>query len=220
MLTDKRDPYSIARKRMINEQLVARGITDAKLLEIMSLVPRHEFVDDALKAQAYADAPQSIGSGQTISQPYIVALMTEALKLTGKETVLEIGTGCGYQTVILAKLAKQVYTIERVKSLAMAARQRLKNFNLKNIVIRVGDGTLGWPEAAPFDRIIIACAAPKIPENLVAQLAVGGLMVIPVTVAEGLQEMLRITRTPDGFKTENLGNCHFVPMIGKFAYEK
>lgn len=213
-----REDFTIARKRMINEQIMARGITDAAVLRVMEQLPRHLFVGEALKNQAYIDAPISIGEGQTISQPYIVALMTEALKLTGTERVLEIGTGCGYQTVILAKLAKQVYTIERFKSLGLSARSTFKQMGLRNIVIRIGDGSAGWPEAAPFDRILMTCASPNVPMRLIEQLSVGGILVAPVSAGTDQQKMLRLTKTQTGVDTQDLGDCRFVKLVGRFGY--
>lgn len=217
-----KDPYAIARKRMVQEQIVARGITDATVIDVMGRVHRHDFVDEALKNQSYSDAPQSIGEGQTISQPYIVALMTQALQLTGREKVLEIGTGCGYQTVVLAQTAGQVYTIERLKGLGMQARTRFKSYGLKNIVMRIGDGSLGWPEAASFDRILMTCAAPNVPENLLEQLSPGGMMVMPVAANEGYQNLLRIVKDLSGqsYRTEDLGSCHFVKLVGKKGYSE
>ena len=214
------DPFAVARKRMVQEQIVARGISDQRIIEVMGRVHRHDFVDEALKPQAYIDAPLSIGEGQTISQPYIVALMTQALLLRGKEKVLEIGTGCGYQTVILASTAGQVYTIERVKSLGMQARSRFKNYGLRNIVMRIGDGSMGWIEAAPFDRIMVTCAAPIVPETLISQLSPGGVMIVPVAVNEHHQNLLRITKDMAGqhTRTEDLGACHFVKLVGKKGY--
>lgn len=211
--------FEIAARRMIQEQIVGRGITDAKVIETMAQVPRHAFVDEALKSQAYIDAPLNIGEGQTISQPYIVALMTQTLKLTGKEKILEIGTGCGYQTTVLARMAGQVHTIERIKSLAMAARLRFKAFGLRNVVLRIGDGSFGWAEAAPFNRIIMACAAPVMPEPLLSQLAVGGMLVAPVDSGRGdVQDLWRVERSEQGYRSENLGPCRFVKLIGKHGY--
>lgn len=209
---------SVARKRMIAEQIVGRGIKDPRVIEVMGRVPRHIFVDDALRDQAYTDGPLNIGEGQTISQPYIVAFMTESLQLKGEEKILEIGTGCGYQTTILALLVKQLYTIERLKNLALKARSRFKKLGLKNIVMRVGDGSQGWKEAAPFDRVIVTCAAPVKPHELMEQLAVGGLIVVPVANKAGHENLLRITKLPEGFKTEDLGPCRFVKLIGKHGY--
>lgn len=213
------DPYMISRKRMVKEQLVDRGITDTRILDVMSQVHRHDFVDEALKRQAYIDAPLSIGESQTISQPYIVALMTQALQLTGVEKVLEVGTGCGYQTVILSHLCTKIYTIERFQSLGMEARTRFKHYGLKNVVLRIGDGSQGWPTEQPFDRILLACASPQVPEILIAQLAVGGKLVVPVTVSGGVQNLLRITKTGmKNYSTEDLGACHFVKLVGKYGY--
>jgi protein-L-isoaspartate(D-aspartate) O-methyltransferase len=213
-----REDFAVARKRMIHEQIIARGITDTSVLRVMEQLPRHLFVGEALKNQAYIDAPISIGEGQTISQPYIVALMTEALKLTGTERILEIGTGCGYQTVILAKLAKQVYTIERFKSLGLSARSAFKQMGLRNIVIRIGDGSAGWVEAAPFDRILMTCASPSVPMRLIEQLEVGGILVAPVSAGADQQKMLRLTKTQTGVDTQDLGDCRFVKLVGRFGY--
>jgi len=218
MVNEPDKEYAIAVKRMISEQILARGISDARVIETMTRVPRHLFVDDALKSQAYTDAPLNIGEGQTISQPYIVALMTERLNLTGTEKVLEIGTGCGYQTTILSRLVKQIYTIERIKTLALQARARFKMLGLRNVVLRIGDGSLGWKEAAPFDRILVACAAPIMPESLISQLTIGGFVVIPVESSGGNQDLWKVTKTPDGLKKENLGPCRFVKLIGKQGY--
>lgn len=216
-MVDERE-FAVAARRMIQEQIVARGIVDKRLIEVMASVPRHIFVDDALKAQAYGDMPLNIGEGQTISQPYIVALMTQALVLEGGEKILEIGTGCGYQTTILSRLAAQVYTIERIKSLAMAARARFKKLGLRNVVLRIGDGSLGWAEAAPFDRIIVTCAAPVMPDVLLDQLKVGGHLVAPVESQGDVQDLWRVTREASGYRSENLGPCRFVKLIGKHGY--
>lgn len=210
--------FAIARKRMIQEQILGRGISDTRIIQVMSELPRHLFVEEAMKNQAYTDGPLSIGEGQTISQPYIVALMTEALDLTGNEKILEIGTGCGYQTAILAKLSKQIYTIERIKSLGMEARGRFKTLGLKNIVLRIGDGSRGWQEAEPFDRILLACVAPNILKNLLQQLSPNGKMVLPVVLKEGTQNLVRISKQGKSYKTEDLGECRFVKLIGKHGY--
>lgn len=215
---DVRDDWAVARKRMVVEQIQARGITDQRLLNVMAQVPRHHFVDEALAVQAYGDHPLKIGQGQTISQPYMVAFMTEALRLSGGENILEIGTGCGYQTTILALLAKQVFTIERHQALALGARKIFRHFKLRNVIIRIGDGSLGWPEHAPFDRILMACVAPKLPKTLLSQLAPGGFLVLPVEDASGEQHLWRISRGPDGFVRENLGSCRFVPLIGRHGF--
>lgn len=214
------DAFAVARKRMVYEQILSRGVSDAGTLRAMADVPRHLFVDDALKNQAYTDAPLNIGEGQTISQPYIVGLMTQALGLSGRESVLEIGTGCGYQTTILAMLAARVFTIERFKSLAFAARRVFKTLQLTNVVMRVGDGSTGWPERAPFDRILIGCVAPSVPKELLAQLALGGCLVMPVAHVHGGQSLIRIRKAPDGLTREDLGACRFVKLIGRHGYRR
>ena len=221
MVIDERteQELSIARKRMLQEQVIGRDIKASRVIDVMGRVPRHIFVDDALRDQAYTDGPLNIGEGQTISQPYIVAFMTEALKLEGPERILEIGTGCGYQTTILALQGGQIYTIERLKNLALKARSRFKKLGLKNIVMRIGDGSRGWKDAAPFDRIIVTCASPELPSQLVEQLVVGGMLIVPVSNREGSQDLLRLTKTAKGFETENLGACRFVKLIGKHGYE-
>ncbi len=180
----------------------------------MAKVPRHLFVPEALWHQAYSDRPLPIGYGQTISQPYIVALMTEALELRGDERVLEVGTGSGYQAAILAELAKQVYSVERMPELAKRARRILDRLGYGNVLIRVGDGSKGWPERAPFDAIIVTAGAPKVPKALLQQLKIGGRMVIPVG-DEQSQELLKIVRLKDGFQQEELGGCRFVKLIGE-----
>jgi protein-L-isoaspartate(D-aspartate) O-methyltransferase len=211
--------FAIARKRMMTEQIIKRGISDQNVIEVMSQMPRHFFVDEGLRNQAYSDAPLSIGEGQTISQPYIVALMTQALALTGCEKVLEIGTGCGYQTAVLSKLVRQVYTIECVASLAMPARSRFKKMGLKNIIMRVGDGSLGWSENAPFDRILLTCAAPELVESLLMQLNPHeGIMVTPVAGDGDEQRLIRIVRQGLEDKKQDLGACRFVKLVGKYGY--
>lgn len=209
--------YEVARRRMIAEQIVARGVLDERVHLAMNHVPRHFFVEPALADQAYSDNPLGIGEGQTISQPYIVALMTSELKLKGNETVLEIGTGCGYQTSILAELAKQVYTIERIKPLALQARRTLKDLGYKNIVMRIGDGTHGWDAHLKFDGILVAAASPQIPEPLVAQLSDGGRLVIPIGDEQN-QNLMRVTRNGEKINTENLGPCRFVKLVGRFGW--
>ncbi len=220
MISDHSE-FAVAYKRMIKEQLLDRGIRNERVLDVMRKIPRELFVDEALKNQAYIDAPLQIGEGQTISQPYIVALMSESLQLQGHEKVLEIGTGCGYQTAILASLARQVYTIERFKSLGLKARERLIRLGLRNIVLRIGDGSYGWPEAAPFDAIIVTCAAPKIPDTYVQQLAVGGKLVIPVAVdkSETNQNLVLATKTPNGLTEKILTPCRFVKLVGTHGFE-
>ncbi len=204
---------------MVNYQLTARGITDSRVLDAMSRVKRHLFVPDEEKGFAYDDRPLFIGSGQTISQPYIVALMTEILDVKADHTILEIGTGSGYQTAILAELGREVYTIERIKALHTQAEERLTALGYKNIHYKLDDGTIGWKEHAPFDRIIVTAAAPEIPERLFSQLQVEGRMVIPVggKIRQDLQ--LVIKRSNGDRKIINHGGCLFVPLIGKEGWQ-
>jgi len=202
---------------MVKEQLEARGISNPRLLEAFRHVPRHLFVEEALQNQAYEDYPLPIGYGQTISQPYMVALMIDALRLTGKEKILEIGTGSGYQTALLAELAEEVFSIERIPTLAHRAISTLNRMKYFNVTIRIGDGTFGWPEKAPFDGIIVSAGAPEIPEVLKGQLAPGGRLVIPVG-SRSVQNLFRVTHTPNGFKTENLGGCTFVKLVGRYGW--
>jgi protein-L-isoaspartate(D-aspartate) O-methyltransferase len=214
------DRFKKQRHRMVETQILARGIRDPRVLLTMEKIPRHLFVDGGLIEQAYNDNPLPIGERQTISQPYIVALMTEALSLTGTERVLEIGTGSGYQTAILAELASQVFSIERIASLAAGARKVLDSLNLFNVAIRVGDGTYGWREEAPFDGIIVTAGAPKIPKIFIEQLAVGGRLVIPVgdRISQELCRVTRLSKDIDDIKTEDLGGCRFVNLIGEFGW--
>ncbi len=213
------DSLTAARERMVQTQLVARGISDPKVLYAMGKVPRHLFVEEALQSQAYGDFPLPIGEQQTISQPYIVAFMTEALGLTGEEKVLEIGTGCGYQAAILAELAPEVYSIERLYTLASRARQILGSLRYFNVKIKVGDGTLGWPEEAPFDAIIVTAAAPGIPKPLLDQLAMGGRLIIPVGDRSS-QTLDVVHKTPEGLEHDYRGGCRFVKLIGSYGWEK
>lgn len=203
---------------MVDTQLASRGIRQKEVLYAASIVPRHLFVDEALWSQAYTDFALPIGEKQTISQPYIVALMTEALGLTGKERVLEIGTGSGYQTAILSLLAEKVYTIERISKLAAKARLLFDELQCSNIVVRVADGTLGWADEAPFDAIIVTAASPDIPPAYIQQLKPGGRLVIPVGTEE-MQELVRITKRENGFDKEFLGGCRFVKLIGKNGFQ-
>jgi protein-L-isoaspartate(D-aspartate) O-methyltransferase len=201
------------RKRMVERQIRARGITDPKVLNAMLRVPRHLFVPDFVRDQAYEDYPLPIGSDQTISQPYIVALMTSLLELKGGEKVLEIGTGSGYQAAVLAEIAGKVYTIEILEELARQARETLSSLGYRNIEQRVGDGWVGWPEAAPFDGILVTAAPPKVPQALVDQLAMGGRLVIPV--GRTFQDLLVLTRTPAGVERKTVIPVRFVPMTGE-----
>ncbi len=206
------------RDRMVQTQLAARGIHDARVLEAMGKVPRHVFVEEAMRDQAYSDYPLPIGEKQTISQPYIVALMTEALELKGHEKVLELGTGSGYQAAILAELADRVFSIERIPSLAHRANQILQKLGYKNVIIRVTDGTLGWPEEAPFDGILVTAGAPRIPQPLVDQLAMGGRLVIPVGDRLS-QDLILVERTAEGIRKSSLGGVRFVDLVGKWGWE-
>ncbi len=211
--------FDIARKRMVENQILSRGIRDRRVIDAMLKVPRHIFVEEAMAAQAYNDNPLPIGEKQTISQPYMVALMSEMLELTGKEKVLEIGTGSGYQAAILATLADRVYTIERIRPLALRARKALDSLGYLNVNIKISDGTLGWKEEAPFDGILVTAGAPDIPRELVEQLAIGGRLVIPVG-DQFEQTLVRIVKGEDGSITrENLIGCRFVKLIGRNGWE-
>ncbi len=218
MKRKKNDIYERARRRMVDTQIIPRGVKDRRVIDAMLTVPRHLFVEEALQSQAYNDYPLPIGEGQTISQPFMVAFMTEALKLTGREKVLEIGTGSGYQSAVLSLLADKVYSIERISTLASRARRILDELHYSNIIIRIGDGTLGWPEEAPFDAIIVTAASPEVPPTYIEQLADGGRLVIPVGT-ELSQELLRITRKKNDTVVEDLGGCRFVKLIGKYGWK-
>ncbi|NIM00182.1 MAG: protein-L-isoaspartate(D-aspartate) O-methyltransferase [Acidobacteria bacterium] len=213
----ERDPYAELREQMVREQIAARGIGDERLLAAMRAVPRHELMPDDVRRHAYADYPVPIGEMQTISQPYIVAYMTEQLELAGDERVLEIGTGSGYQAAVLAELAAEVYTIEIVEPLAKRAAADLKKLGYENIHTRYGDGYRGWPEEAPFDAIIVTAAPGRVPEPLVEQLAVGGRMIVPVGAAR--QELILITRDEEGVHRQRLIGVRFVPMTGEVLEE-
>lgn len=207
--------FTIARRRMVAEQLLGNGITETGVLETMQKVPRHLFVEPALAAQAYSDTPLPIGEKQTISHPYIVAFMTEVLALQGRETVLEIGTGSGYQAAVLSCLCRRVYTVERHTYLAKRARRILDEIGCSNIQLKLGDGTLGWPEMGPFDGIIVTAGAPVLPARLKEQLSLGGRLVVPVGDKQQ-QVLLKITRTAeDRFEEEKFLGCRFVPLVGE-----
>jgi protein-L-isoaspartate(D-aspartate) O-methyltransferase len=205
--------WTAARMHMVDEQIAARDIKSPRVLEAMRRVPRHEFVPEAMRGSAYADSPLPIGYDQTISQPFIVAYMTEALALDATHKVLEIGTGSGYQAAVLGELAKEVYTIEIVAPLAERARRALSKLGYKNVHVRTGNGYLGWPEQAPFDRVMVTAAPDDVPAALVDQLKVGGLMAIPVGV--GVQELRILRRTASGLETLRTLPVRFVPMTGK-----
>jgi len=211
--------FSDKRRRMVREQIEAREIRDLKVLKAMEKVPRHLFVPEAMLDQAYEDTPLPIGHKQTISQPYTVAFMTEALELTGKEKVLEIGTGSGYQAAILAELAEEVYSIERIPELAEEVEKRLKNLGYQNIRIKVGDGTRGWIEESPFQAIIVTAGAPEIPSPLIEQLDNKGRLVIPVGDRYS-QTMIRVRKKDQEIIQESLGPFRFVELIGEYGHQE
>lgn len=204
---------------MVEEQLISRGIKDKRVLDAIGKVPRHLFLEEALWDRAYGDHALPIGERQTISQPYMVALMTEALELKGDERVLEIGTGSGYQTAVLAELTAKVYSIERIKVLAQKARTRLDDLGYLNIVIKVFDGTYGWPDEGPFDAVIVTAGAPSIPQVFIDQMKEGGRIVIPVGDRYS-QVLKKGIKTPEGIIATDLTACLFVPLIGVFAWKK
>ena len=194
-------------------------IADENVLEVMGRLPRHTFVPDALRSQAYKDNVLPISGGQTISQPFIVARMTELLELTGTEKILEIGAGTGYQTAILASLARKVFAIERLPYLADDANRRLQTLGFRNVTLRAADGTTGWDAHQPYDAILVAAGGPSIPEPLVNQLKIGGKLVIPVGDEHLKQTLIRVTRTANGYESENFGPCAFVPLIGQHGWQ-
>ncbi|MFQ5350673.1 MAG: protein-L-isoaspartate(D-aspartate) O-methyltransferase [Thermoanaerobaculia bacterium] len=207
------DPFVDLRRDMVDQQIRRRQVRAPNVLRAMEEVPRHRFVPEHQQSSAYVDAPLPIGDGQTISQPYVVALMTELLELEEGSKVLEIGTGSGYQAAVLSRIASEVYSIEIRQGLGEAARSLLEDLGYDNVQVRIGDGYQGWPEAAPFDGIIVTAAPERIPQPLVDQLRLGGKMVIPV--GRFLQELLVITRTEDGIQTREVAGVRFVPMIGE-----
>ncbi|MBW1742261.1 MAG: protein-L-isoaspartate(D-aspartate) O-methyltransferase [Deltaproteobacteria bacterium] len=210
--------FSRLREKMVTTQVEARGIHDHGVLEAMRKVPRHLFVGEALQDQAYGDFPLPIGQGQTISQPYIVAEMTQALEVTPDDRVLEIGTGSAYQTAILAELAFRVYSIERVRELFVGSRKLLDQLGYHNVILKCSDGTVGWPGESPFEAVIVTAGAPDVPEKLVQQLTVGGRMVIPVGDRFS-QTLLKIRRDEGGAHTTDLGGCRFVKLIGAHGWK-
>jgi protein-L-isoaspartate(D-aspartate) O-methyltransferase len=213
----EKDQYNEARRAMVEQQLRRRGIEDERVLQAMARVPRHRFLPSPGDPGAYADYPLPIGDGQTISQPYMVAIMTEALQLEGGEKVLEIGAGSGYQAAILAELARVVYSVERFPALAERALTRLVELGYENVTVVVGDGSKGYPEQAPYDRIIVTAASPKVADPWTEQLAEGGILLAPVGDRWG-QTLRRLTRREGKLEQENLGGCVFVPLIGEHGW--
>lgn len=212
-----KDPYTVKRQRMVAEQIRTRGIRNERLLAVMREIPRHRFVPSHLASRAYDDGPLPIGDGQTISQPYIVAEMTAALRLAGTEKVLEIGTGSGYQTAVLCRLAKEVVTVERISTLQASAEITLLELGVDNVRFRTGDGSMGIPDEAPFDRIIVTAAAPGVPAPLFEQLTEGGIIVIPIG-GRWEQDLVRVTKKSGKELKDFLGGCRFVPLIGKYGF--
>lgn len=211
--------YEKERSRMVDEQIAGRGVRDERVLAAMRKAPRHEFLPEAIRGMAYQDSALPLGESQTMSQPYIVALMTELLELQGTERVLEIGTGSGYQAAVLAELCEKVYTVERIKTLADKARATLDRLGYHRVAIKMYDGTYGWKDMAPFDAIMVTAGAPEVPAPLVEQLRVGGRMVIPVGERVG-QHLVKVVRTAEGFSTERSIPCMFVPLIGAFGWKE
>ncbi|OFW56306.1 MAG: protein-L-isoaspartate O-methyltransferase [Candidatus Solincola sediminis] len=207
------------RKKMLEEQIAGRGIKDSRVLAAMEKVPRHLFVPESMRDRAYEDSPLPIGGEQTISQPYMVAWMTDLLHIGKDDRVLEVGTGSGYQAAILCELAAYVYSIEKNPELAAGAEEMLRSLGYKNISIKVGDGTKGWPEEAPFDGIIVTAGAPSVPQPLLDQLAEGGRLIIPVG-SKTMQVLTVITREVGKFQAKQEGSCVFVPLVGRFGWQK
>jgi protein-L-isoaspartate(D-aspartate) O-methyltransferase len=210
---------TVLRRRMVEEQIRRRGVRDGRVLSVMKDVPRHLFVPEEMRHMAYEDEPLPIGEGQTISQPYIVAEMTTALGLSGTEKVLEIGTGSGYQAAVLARLCRDLVTIERIPSLSVKAQERLAALGIENVTFIVGDGSLGCPEQAPFDRILSTAASPSIPEPWVSQLSDGGILVLPLG-DRNEQKLTRVIRNGNRTETTVLGGCRFVPLIGTYGFHR
>ncbi len=212
--------FAAARERMVETQIVARGVSDPVLLAALRATPREAFVDPELRASAYEDRPLVIGERQTISQPYVVALMISAAELKPGDRALEIGTGSGYAAAVMSRVAARVYTVERHPALARAAQRRFDELHLDNIETRIGDGTLGWPEAAPFDAILVAASGPEFPEALKRQLGLGGRLVMPVGEDPGRQQLRKLARRgEDDYRLEDLGAVAFVPLIGAQGWD-
>lgn len=212
------DEMTMQRLRMVEKLRDHYKITDESVLDAMAKLPRHLFVSEAIKSQAYKDNALPISSGQTISQPFIVARMTELLELSGQEKVLEIGAGSGYQTAVLASLARKIFAIERLPSLVDEANRRLQMLGFRNFTLKAGDGTEGWDTYKPFDAILVAAGGPSVPETLVQQLKIGGKLVIPIGEDQRKQNLIRVTRTESSYRTENFGPCAFVPLIGEHGW--
>jgi len=213
------DPYQVRRAALVDE-LAGDGIDDRRVLDAMRKVPRHELVPADERASAYQDRPLPIGEGQTISQPFVVARMTEAAALEPGDRVLEVGTGSGYQAAVLGELVAEVYTIEIVEPLGVRARADLQRLGYRNVHVRIGDGYKGWPEHAPFDAILITAAPPEIPPPLLAQLAVGGRLVAPVGETDDVQDLVVVTRTRDGYRRQVIDQVRFVPMTGEAQHRR
>lgn len=214
------DEMTMQRLRMVEKLRDHYKIADERVLDAMAKLPRHLFVSEAIKSQAYKDNALPISGGQTISQPFIVARMTELLELSGQEKVLEIGAGSGYQTAVLASLARKVFAIERLSNLVEEAEQRLQMLGFRNFTLKMGDGTEGWDTYKPFDAILVAAGGPSVPETLVQQLKIGGKLIIPIGEDQRKQNLIRVTRTESSYRTENFGPCAFVPLIGEHGWEQ
>jgi protein-L-isoaspartate(D-aspartate) O-methyltransferase len=212
------DAFQIPRLRMVERLRDHYRIADQRVLGVMNAVPRHLFVPEALRAQAYKDNALPIAAGQTISQPFIVARMTELLELKGHERVLEIGAGSGYQSAVLASLVRKVYAVERIEVLGKSARESLRSIGINNVSLRIGDGTVGWPVYAPFDAILVAAGGPELPAPLIDQLVIGGRLVIPIGADPKNQDLVRVTRSAEGITREKCAPCAFVPLIGEHGW--
>ena len=215
-----KDGFEIPRQRMVERLRDHYHIADTRVLDAMNRLPRHLFVPEALRAQAYKDNALPIASGQTISQPFIVARMTELLELTRREKVLEIGAGTGYQTALLAALSRSVFAVERLPNLAGEARERLKRMGVYNVSLKTDDGTAGWEAYAPYDAILVAAGGPEIPQPLIAQLKIGGRLVIPIGTDKKNQNLVRVVKTESGIETKDFGPCAFVPLIGEHGWQQ
>jgi len=214
-----RDGYEIPRLRMVERLREHYRIADERVLDVMNRLPRHQFVPDALKSQAYKDNALPISGGQTISQPFIVARMTELLELSPKDRVLEIGAGSGYQSAVLASLARKIFAVERIPGLAKEALAKLRGLGFQNVSVRNADGTNGWEVYATFDAVLVAAGGPRVPEPLLKQVKIGGKIVIPIGDDQKTQMLIRITRTEKGFEQQDFGPCAFVPLIGEHGWK-